>query len=385
MLDDLVVLLGDTGQWTWSNLSSFGGQLRDTGNRVGAWAQRHKKKLIFVGVIGGTGFLFVKYAQYKLKQFQTEFLKQQEQLNAVRMKTYFESAQKSCNASVVGFVDHGLRAKLNEIVNIPSSQTVRQLESKQEKLEMWEKIKTGTFTRAVVTIYTAALLTLFVRVEVNILGRYLYMNTTVSPADGGDDPLPIEEPLGDFVKKEYLSYAEYIINQGLPELADFIHGKVQEEMTSWPVTGRYSSEHLSTLFGNIRARIEGTTQNRSTFYQYLLPKEEITKNSNIPEQLLYLLNETRDVTESEKFASIFSTTVAQSFGLLMDGLAATMKSSPQMENDVIVMPHIIPILRNQAGKLLDTSSDPNMLHLLFCSKELEHYSNYIFTSSYDQE
>lgn len=47
--------------------------------------------------------------------------------------------------------------------------------SRQAKLDVWERIKALTFTRALAASWMVALLHLLNRVQLNILGRHLYL------------------------------------------------------------------------------------------------------------------------------------------------------------------------------------------------------------------
>ncbi|GAB2298271.1 hypothetical protein Dimus_032341 [Dionaea muscipula] len=46
-----------------------------------------------------------------------------------------------------------------------------------EKLELWDKLKILSFTRMVLSLWVMTMLTLYIRVQVNILGRHIYINT----------------------------------------------------------------------------------------------------------------------------------------------------------------------------------------------------------------
>ncbi|KAI3709080.1 hypothetical protein L2E82_38827 [Cichorium intybus] len=46
-----------------------------------------------------------------------------------------------------------------------------------EKLELWDRLKILSFTRMVLSIWAMTTISLFVRIQVNILGRHLYIDT----------------------------------------------------------------------------------------------------------------------------------------------------------------------------------------------------------------
>lgn len=51
--------------------------------------------------------------------------------------------------------------------------------SQAEKLATWEELKVAAFSRAVGAAWLLPLLDLFVRVQLNILGRHLYLESAV--------------------------------------------------------------------------------------------------------------------------------------------------------------------------------------------------------------
>lgn len=54
--------------------------------------------------------------------------------------------------------------------------------SSHEKYVTWEEIKLLTFTRAIAASWMVALLDLITRVQLNILGRHLYLQSNILDA-----------------------------------------------------------------------------------------------------------------------------------------------------------------------------------------------------------
>jgi peroxin-3 len=92
---------------------------------------------------------------------------------------------------VTSFVP-SIRDKLEIYVDIPSVEQLRtaQKTTNEEKIQLWEQMKIGSmlhcrlfidtclaFTRTVSAMYGISLSLLFLRTEVNILGRYMYLDT----------------------------------------------------------------------------------------------------------------------------------------------------------------------------------------------------------------
>jgi len=335
--------------------------------------------------------------------------------------------------------------------------------SAEEKKSLWDQVKNKTFTRTVSGIYASCLLLLFVRVEVNILGRYMYMDKGMSspeelstPVSSGDTEEPsgingdvnsndAEKPISDETKRNYLGLSEYLLSEGVKQLVEYIQSKVEDELTLWPLTKKCTVEDFDIMFNNMRVTIESDgdlkQRSRHSFHQYLLPPADETpppapqqqqqlqpQASTEPdtEQFAYLVNETRDVLESERFATVLKSCLDKSFQVLRDELRSTFAmSAPSAANistttsndfstpvkvpasapsgaagagagaaaagGTLPMAKMIPLVKQAFNTLMDCplglkGAEPNgYLTSLFTLKELEDYSYYIFSSSYDEE
>ncbi|GMP40256.1 hypothetical protein CsSME_00010775 [Camellia sinensis var. sinensis] len=87
--------------------------------------------------------------------------------------------------------------------------------SSSEKLELWEKLKILSFTRMVLSLWAMTMLSLYIRVQVNILGRHLYIDTA---RDLGSSHLL------------FLASADFLSNYGMPTLISNMQATASEQL-----------------------------------------------------------------------------------------------------------------------------------------------------------
>ncbi|CAL5441574.1 unnamed protein product [Camellia sinensis] len=98
--------------------------------------------------------------------------------------------------------------------------------SSSGKLELWEKLKILSFTRMVLSLWAMTMLSLYIRVQVNILGRHLYIDTA---RDLGSSHLLDEADLIDRNdQQQFLASADFLSNYGMPTLISNMQAAASE-------------------------------------------------------------------------------------------------------------------------------------------------------------
>mmetsp|Transcript_722 Transcript_722/g.991 ORF Transcript_722/g.991 Transcript_722/m.991 type:complete len:431 (-) Transcript_722:1378-2670(-) len=405
--------------------------------------QRHRKKVIALVVIGGTTYLAVRYVRGKLDEIKKLQSDQEQQLLRMRMQTYFDNAQRSCDGSIGSAFIVTLKDNLTRILEIPSTNDLRNsMKDNTAKQMLWDKVKINSFSRTICSIYATCLLILFVRVEVNILGKYLYMDVDTAGTQKNDN----EKSISEDTKKQYLNFTDFILNKGLSDLADYIHTQVQEELKDVPLTKKMNSDDIVNLVQKIRARVEypvnDTPLNLSdlpnsnandapirvrkvqTFHQFLLPPEE---GQSLSGQLTCLIDETRDILESDKFHRILTVCLNEGFHCFArefkesyakaTSQAPSASETPDPTSVQLPLAKITPIIKQVFFTLMDAQPQPvmdtsqemnltkggnnvtwntsnmsnmtaplynynsrNLVQAIIDMKDLEEFSYYVFTS-----
>ncbi|XP_010775627.1 peroxisomal biogenesis factor 3 [Notothenia coriiceps] len=139
------------------------------------FVKRHKRKFIFTGALVGGVYFLGKYAQKKLSNMQEK--EASDYISQARRQFHFESNQRTCNMTVLSMLPPLKEAITNQLNS--ESLTALLKEKPANKLEIWEDLKILSFTRTIVGVYSTCMLVVLLRVQLNIIGGYLYLDNSV--------------------------------------------------------------------------------------------------------------------------------------------------------------------------------------------------------------
>ncbi|XP_067613001.1 peroxisomal biogenesis factor 3 [Eurosta solidaginis] len=277
---------------------------------LGDFVTRHRRKFIVTGVLVGGSFVAIKYAQRKLIEFQER--QAREFFEKTRRMQHFESTERTCNQVILSMSAELYSAIIRECSTDSLLEQLRQNPS--NKLELWEKMKIVAFTRLTTFIYAASMLVLTLRVQLNLLGGYLYQDITTE-----------KKQITDELKQQYLSLIQHFIQEGgLNELVRTIRAKVVAIMKPLPLTKRFSLSDLEQLFWTLQMSINsdvGDTNGKMA--TFLLPSQVPEYNLAGP-LLQKMYSETLDLLESDDASSVCLNNICRGFSLTVDAIAESM-------------------------------------------------------------
>ncbi|XP_032440844.1 peroxisomal biogenesis factor 3 isoform X2 [Xiphophorus hellerii] len=336
--------------------------------------KRHKKKFIFTGAVVGGVYLLGKYAQKKIKEVQEK--EASEYIAQARRQFHFESNQRTCNMTVLSMLPP-LREAI--VTQLNSESLTAMLKTKPaNKLEIWEDLKIISFTRTVVAVYSTCMLVVLLRVQLNIIGGYLYLDNSV----GKSAASPLTPP---DVQQQYLSSIQHLlgdgrkhpspslsfvcpltcpcVSPGLTELISRVKTAVQSSLGGVSLKQSLSLLELEQQLIWIRAEVDSGRPLSS----YMLADDEdiladqacgLTENDLVT---IRLLNETRDMLDSPDLSKVLSACLNRGFSRLLDNLAEFFRlpvsdSAPNCAPDslsAVSLPlaKIIPIINGQINSV----------------------------------
>ncbi|KAM4713143.1 peroxisomal biogenesis factor 3 [Anableps anableps] len=312
--------------------------------------KRHKKKFIFTGAVVGGVYFLGKYAQKKVKEIQEK--EASEYIAQARRQFHFESNQRTCNMTVLSMLPP-LREAI--ITQLNSESLTALLKTKPaNKLEIWEDLKIISFTRTMVAVYSTCMLVVLLRVQLNIIGGYLYLDNSV----GKSATSPLTPP---DVQQQYLSSIQHLLGDGLTELITRVKAAVQSSLGGVSLKQSLSLLELEQQLSWIRAEME--VESGRPMSSYMLADNEdvladqacgLTENDLVT---IRLLNETRDMLDSPDLSKVLSTCLNRGFSRLLDNLAEFFRlpvadSAPNSTPDSLAavslpLAKIIPIINGQ--------------------------------------
>ncbi|XP_028909404.1 peroxisomal biogenesis factor 3 [Ornithorhynchus anatinus] len=323
--------------------------------------KRHRRKCIFVGTFLGGVYLLGKYGQKKIKEIQER--EAAEYIAQARRQYHFESNQRTCNMTVLSMLP-ALRDALMQQLNSESLTAL--LKSRpSNKLEIWDDLKIISFTRSIVAVYSTCMLVVLLRVQLNIIGGYIYLDNA---AVGKNGTMLLAPP---DVQQQYLSSIHHLLGDGLTELITVVKQAVQKILGSVSLKHSMSLLDLEQKVKEIRKITEeqkppswvDTTGPRSLLCHYMMPDEETplaTQACGLTAgdvTTIKLLNETRDMLESPDFSTVLNTCLNRGFSRLLDNMAEFFRPTEQdlqrkdsmnsLSSVSLPLAKIIPIINGQ--------------------------------------
>ncbi|XP_038672705.1 peroxisomal biogenesis factor 3 [Scyliorhinus canicula] len=325
---------------------------------VWSFLKRHKRKFLFTGAFLGGVYLLGKYAQKKIRDLQEQ--EAAEYIAQARRQYHFESNQRTCNMTVLSMLPT-LREAIMQQLN-SESLTGLLKNRPTNKLEIWEDLRIISFSRSMVAVYSTCMLVVLLRVQLNIIGGYIYLDNAIVGKNGTAPLAPPE------VQQQYLSSIQHLLGDGLNELITVVKKAVQSVIGNVSLKQCVSLQELERYLGEIRQLVEHRGQSSepetgSPLCWYLIPNEESTLASQacgLTEKdvtTLKLLNETRDMLESPDFSTVLNSCLNRGFSRLLDNMAEFFKPTEQelaqngkinsLSNIQLPLAKIIPIINGQ--------------------------------------
>ncbi len=193
-----------------------------------AWAKnfvnRHKKKLIALGLLTGGVYAAGKFVKWKLTDIQER--EAEEYLKQAKKQFHYDSNQKTCLTTFVQFMVI-LRDKVCELLD--TEEIIFSISKKpRNKRELWEELKIVSFAKAVTAIVSCCLLFVFLKVQMNLIAGYMYVENAEDSE--GSRLLGVDATAQDTdressiiaIEKDYLNNVKVFFEDGIFLLAQDI-------------------------------------------------------------------------------------------------------------------------------------------------------------------
>ncbi|XP_004299550.1 PREDICTED: peroxisome biogenesis protein 3-2 isoform X2 [Fragaria vesca subsp. vesca] len=285
----------------------------------GFWRRHKRKVLVTTGVLGGGYLLYKLYNAHtqRLADLEAELAREQESsddLLKAKMQAHFESIQSIADTTTLPHVMHYLSSRIAEELDTTDiTERLMQMKGKSpEKLELWDRLKVISFTRMVLSLWAMTMLSLYIRVQVNILGRHLYIDT----ARGFGSSLIVEdaELIDRDDQQKFLASSDYLSTYGMPSLILHIQAAAIEVLNGKQLTDRFNTAVLRDTIMQILDKFMGTGSPHH-WVNYLMPEDArwaelatafSSDSTVLPDVTKFeqLTLETRSVISSGEFGNI---------------------------------------------------------------------------------
>ncbi|GAB2232405.1 hypothetical protein Droror1_Dr00011437 [Drosera rotundifolia] len=352
--------------------------------------RRHKRKLfVTLGVVGG-GYAFYKlYNVYKqrLGELEKELVreKEHEELIKAQMQEHFMTIQRIADSTTLPHTMKYLSRRVAQDLDL-SLLTERLQQGKgqpnsltsSEKLELWNMLKILSFTRVVLSLWSMTILSLYVRVQVNILGRHLYIDT----ARGLESSHLLEE--GNFIDTEdeqkFLASVDYLASSGLPSLVY----KMQAAATDCLKSKQLRDVFDASILHDTIVEILDTFISMGKPYhwvEYLMPGDASTSSGDEGDVSRFqrLMAETRAVLSSAEFRNV----VDVSLKAVVDALVKDMADQAGGGNALSGIPlvKLLPRIAQMGTVLLSEPTENRFIQIITNVQDVELFFTLLYANS----
>eukprot|EP00271_Cylindrocystis_brebissonii_P010960 TRINITY_DN27526_c0_g1_i1.p1 TRINITY_DN27526_c0_g1~~TRINITY_DN27526_c0_g1_i1.p1 ORF type:complete len:421 (-),score=78.07 TRINITY_DN27526_c0_g1_i1:751-2013(-) len=263
-----------------------------------AWVRKRRRVLLLtagaVGIGCGT-YLAVQYYQHVAAEARERKLLEYERMKRItadeqaeteysQLLSHFESVQKISDSTTLPSVLPHLKARLFESLDL-SSLTEKLMAGKQaqhpltsaEKMQIWQDLKVLSFTRTFCAMWSVSLLDLFVRTQLNILGRRVYFDTAhASATSASEQESHPHRVLTLGSQHKFIAFADFLPLRGLDALIADCHQVVRTVVQSKPLKELLSLHQLRDIFDEIRTAFDRhVSQGQSAAWvTYVLPEDD---------------------------------------------------------------------------------------------------------------
>ncbi|KAJ5104969.1 Peroxin-3 [Penicillium alfredii] len=307
---------------------------------------------------------------------------------------------------------------------------------KRNKTQLWNEVKITSITRSFTLVYTLSLLTIFTRIQLNLLGRRNYLSSVISlatpPANSStisleDHDDELTQTLGDDFEtnRRYLAFSWWLLHRGWKDLTERVQAAVEEAFGPLNPREDISLDKLSELTMVIRKKVEGNTEDERRSQKWLsclLPPAEEEEyvlresgvqgvadlsSSHTASKLRHLLDETADLIDSPSFSFVLTLLNNEAFSTLIDQKCAAdafkpvtpaPETAPQSFDSIATavptafdrktkLANLLAVLARQAHVIGNGTHPPNEYLATMDQnvRELEAFSAVVYSSNFDLE
>lgn len=273
-------------------------------SKLKGFVGRHKKKFIFGGVVIAGG-LVIRYAQRKLVEYQEKQVK--EFLEKTRRLQHFESTEKTTDQAIIGLIP----ALCESIIKLLGTDSIlAELKTNctsARKIELWEELKILSFAKCTAFVYAISLLVTSLRVQLNIIGGYLYKDTLQST-----------EKITKEIQTIYsLVLIQHLMGSGLNQLVKVIRENVVKVMRNHSLKEKLMLNDVEQLFWSIQHSVD--KEINKNLVQFILPAE--THHNQQDEILNKMLSDSMDVFECGEYLEACESSINNAFTIVIDKVA----------------------------------------------------------------
>nr|XP_043606574.1 peroxisome biogenesis protein 3-2 isoform X2 [Erigeron canadensis] len=359
--------------------------------------RRHKRKVyVSFGLCGGGYLLYKFYESYtnRISELERQLADEQEndELLKAQMQVHFENIQRIANTMTLPHAMLYLSSRVAEELDLLHL-TERLMKGKgqpnsltpSEKLELWDRLKILSFTRMVLSIWAMTAISLYIRIQVNILGRHLYIDTARDL--GGFHPEDADL-INRNDEQQFLASADFLSSQRMPTLISNMQAAATEVLRGKQLRDIFNSTVLHDTIMQILNMFMSMGRPHH-WLDYLMPEDvrfyksiesSGSDDPNISDisKLDQLMVETRTVLRSSEFGNILDLALGKVVGGLMEDM--NLQFGDGSLSAGLPLAKLLPRVAQVSPQLLEEPSRNKFTQIIQNIPEVEVFFTLLYTN-----
>lgn len=308
-------------------------------------------------------------------------------INEARLEHHFESNQRTCDMTVRSLLP-ALKQALYENLDVERLKVQLKSTSSANALQLWEDMKITTVTQLIVSVYTCCFLVVFLRLQLNILGGNMYLDSLNE--EGGNGLVEVEVSEG--VQREYLNLVHCVLRDGIQAFSQSTRDAVCDVFRLVSLKEQLTVERLWELISCVCQNIEGTHGRKEaspsrldSFVAFILPVDSMDAAcssllQNEQDEMKKLNAATKDFLESNDFHHVLVRCITRGLQCVVKTLEQQFDARDghkgHVANGSLPLAKILPIITNIVPELLDDSGQ--LLQTVTSLSEVQKFAENVY-------
>lgn len=367
---------------------------------------RHKRKLfVSLGVLGSGYVLYKLYDAHRKRVFdlekELESQREVDELIKKQLQSHFENIQRvSDTVTLPGSMTY-LKSRISEELDL-SHLTEKLMQGKgqsstlstKEKLELWERLKILSFTRTASSLWSMTMLCLYVRVQVNILGRHLYLEIARG-SESSQSPDEVDS-FSMHGQQDFLATADYLSSYGIRTLLINMENAAVEILKEKHLKEPFSMDQLREVMVKILDLFMSAgepnywisylvPENAAAYRQLMVVSSNRFDDSSLlmdVRKLEQLMLEARTVLSSPDFKDIVEISLRRVVVALVEdmymhlggGIGSSSSSSG------VPLARLLPRVTQMGSPLLEDPSNNRYIHIIQNLPEVQLFFTLLYSN-----
>lgn len=334
----------------------------------------------------------------RISQLERELESQIEvdELIKAQLQAHFENIQRVSDTITLPYAMSFLRSRISKDLDL-TYLTEKLMQSKgqnggistKEKIELWDKLKVLSFTKLASSLWSMAMLCLYVRVQVTILGRHLYLENALgaeNSCSAGE-----AESVRQLSQQDFLATADYLATFGIDDLlVSMEHAAMEvlkEKQLREPLTMEQLYEiiiQILELFMNINEPKHWISylmpENATSYRQLMVTSANVyDENSMLMDisKLDQLIKETHTVLSSSDFKNTLDISLRRIADVVIEDINA---SYPSSTSSGVPLAKLLPRVAQMGSSLLEDPSSNKYIQTIRCLDDVQLFYTLLYSN-----